>query len=331
MRGRANLRGLPIEDWSPEIPRGRGWAATVRALAARAERNGPILAAAGFRLSVARGRPLARTGAWVRSRMVYFRIGGRIAAWNPSEGSSAHCRSSRLSVALGCRSASTVPSPGQSAQLFEATVARKVSYRYLLYVPKAYAGDPARRWPLLLFLHGSGERGDDLAKVKVHGPPKQLDGRDDFPFVVVSPQCPEDQRWQADALAALLDDVTKPPPDRPRPRLRDGPLDGRARNVGPRDVVPGALRRHRSRLRGRPAGPGLPAEGRARSKAFHGAKDTVVPLAESETVVDAVKKCGGTAELVVYPEAGHDSWTVTYADPSLWEWLLARRRNPRAH
>ena len=51
LRGRANLRGLAIEDWKPEIPRGRGWAATVRALATRAERNGLIIAAAGFRLS----------------------------------------------------------------------------------------------------------------------------------------------------------------------------------------------------------------------------------------------------------------------------------------
>ena len=53
-----------------------------------------------------------------------------------------------------CRSAA--PPAGQSEHLFEATVSRRVSYRYLLYVPKAYAADPARRWPLLLFLHGSG-------------------------------------------------------------------------------------------------------------------------------------------------------------------------------
>ena len=51
LRGRSQLRGLPIEEWKPEIPRGRGWAAAVRTLASRAEKNGPILAAAAFRLS----------------------------------------------------------------------------------------------------------------------------------------------------------------------------------------------------------------------------------------------------------------------------------------
>ena len=225
-----------------------------------------------------------------------------------------------------CRSAA--PPAGQSAHLFEATVSRKVSYRYLLYVPKAYEADATKRWPLLLFLHGSGERGADLAKVKVHGPPRQLDGRDDFPFVVVSPQCPDDQRWQADALAALLDDVTK--------KLRIDPdrvyvtglsMGGRGtwdlamsypeRFAAVAPVCGGALPDRACRLKDVPI------------RAFHGAKDPVVPLAESETVVDAVKKCGGTAELVVYTDAGHDSWTATYADPSLWHWLLShRRRSP---
>ena len=228
---------------------------------------------------------------------------------------------------VSCRSAE--PPAGQSAHLFEATVARKVSYGYLLYVPKAYSADTTRRWPLLLFLHGSGERGDDLAKVKVHGPPKQLDGRDDFPFVVVSPQCPDDQRWQADALAALLDDVMR------RLRIDSGRVyvtglsmggrgtwdlamtyPGRFAAIAP--VCGGALPDRACRLKDVPV------------RAFHGAKDTVVPLAESQTVIEAVKKCGGTAELVVYPEAGHDSWTTTYAGPAVWEWLLSHRR-PAIH
>lgn len=231
-------------------------------------------------------------------------------------------------LALGCRSASPAPSPGQSAQSFEGTVTKKVGYRYLLYLPKAYGADPARRWPLLLFLHGSGERGADLAKVKAHGPPKFLDGRDDSPFVVVSPQCPDGERWQADALAALLDDVTR--------RLRIDPdrvsvtgmsmggrgtwdlamtYPGRFAAIAP--VCGGALPDRACRLKNVPV------------KAFHGAKDDVVPLAESETVVAAVRACGGTAELVVHPEANHDSWSATYADATLWEWLLAQRRPAR--
>lgn len=229
-------------------------------------------------------------------------------------------------LALGCRSAS-LPA-GQTPQRFSGTVSKKVGYRYLLYLPKAYAADTPRRWPLLLFLHGSGERGDDLAKVKVNGPPKFLDGRDDFPFVVVSPQCPEGERWSADALAALLDDVTK------RFRIDEERLSVTGLSMGGRGawdlamtyperfsaivaVCGGALPDRACRLKDVPV------------RAYHGAKDDVVPLAESETVVEAVRRCGGTADLLVDPEAGHDAWTRAYADPALWEWLLSKRRFSR--
>lgn len=226
-------------------------------------------------------------------------------------------------LALGCRT--TSPSVGQSAHRFSGTVTKKVGYRYLLYVPGAYAADPARRWPLLLFLHGSGERGDDLAKVKVHGPPKLLEGRDDFPFVVVSPQCPEGERWSADALAALLGDVTKRLRiDLDRVCVTGLSMGGRGtwdlamtypeRFAAIAPVCGGALPDRACRLRDVPV------------RAYHGAKDDVVPLAESETVIEAVRKCGGAAELLVDPEAGHDAWTRAYADPELWEWLLAKRR-----
>ncbi len=223
-----------------------------------------------------------------------------------------------------CRFA--LPPAGQSPQRFEARIVRHVSYRYLLYLPKTYSADSGRRWPLLLFLHGSGERGDDLEKVKVHGLPGRLDALADFPFVVVSPQCPDGERWQVDALAALLDEVAR--------RLRVDPdrvyvtglsMGGRGtwdlamsypeRFAAIAPVCGGALPDRACRLKDVPV------------RAFHGAADTVVPLAESETVVEAVQRCGGTAELVVYPGVGHDSWTATYADPSLLEWLLSHRRH----
>jgi predicted peptidase len=229
------------------------------------------------------------------------------------------------SLAASCGTLEPTSAAGLSARRFEGTVSYRVAYRYLLYLPEGYVRDPASRWPLLLFLHGSGERGDDLALVKRHGPPKLLASGGALPFVVVVPQCPEGERWRADALAALLDDVTR--------RLRidaervyvtglsmggRGTWDlamsypGRFAAIAP--VCGGALPDRACNLKGVPI------------RAFHGAKDDVVPLSESQTVVEAVRKCGGSAELVVFPEAGHDSWTAAYSDPSLWDWLLSRRR-----
>ena len=60
--------------------------------------------------------------------------------------------------------------------------------------------------------------------------------------------------------------------------------------------------------------------------AFHGAKDPVVPLSESEKMVDAVKRAGGDAKLTVYPDALHNSWDATYDNPKVYEWLLEHRR-----
>jgi predicted peptidase len=83
----------------------------------------------------------------------------------------------------------------------------KVQMGYLLYLPKDY--EKQESWPLLLFLHGSGERGDDLELVKKHGPPKLIAEGKDFPFIAVSPQCPKERRWEPIELVALLDDISK--------------------------------------------------------------------------------------------------------------------------
>ena len=81
-----------------------------------------------------------------------------------------------------------------------------VQMDYLLYLPKDY--DKRESWPLLLFLHGAGERGVDLERVKTHGPPKLIAGGRDFPFIVVSPQCPKDRWWEPVELVSLLDEVS---------------------------------------------------------------------------------------------------------------------------
>src|SRR5436189_5802940 len=82
-----------------------------------------------------------------------------------------------------------------------------VETKYLLYLPEGYAGDTVKKWPLMIFLHGSGESGTDLNKVKVWGPPKLIEAGKKFPFIVVSPQAPPETGWKSEVLKAMLDDL----------------------------------------------------------------------------------------------------------------------------
>ena len=83
---------------------------------------------------------------------------------------------------------------------------------YLLFVPEQYDGK--EKLPLMLFLHGAGERGDNLELVKKWGPPKIVADRKDFPFVVASPQCKSGKRWDAAAMVALVVSRCGPYPGR---------------------------------------------------------------------------------------------------------------------
>jgi predicted peptidase len=96
----------------------------------------------------------------------------------------------------------------QQPQSFQATIQKNVSLEYLLYLPIDYQNSD-QRCPLVLFLHGIGERGADLELLKLHGIPKVIAQGTDFPFIVVSPQCSEDTIWtnELDALHALLEAI----------------------------------------------------------------------------------------------------------------------------
>ena len=81
----------------------------------------------------------------------------------------------------------------QTMKTYERTVKVTQKLGYLLYLPESYSSKTDAKWPLILFLHGAGERGTDLKLVGKHGLPKIVADKDDFPFIVVSPQCPADQ------------------------------------------------------------------------------------------------------------------------------------------
>lgn len=216
--------------------------------------------------------------------------------------------------------------PGQHPQVFEKTMTKTLSCKYLLFLPDGY-GEKQHRWPMILFLHGAGERGSYLKKVKIHGPPKIVENRKNFPFIVVSPQCPTGDWWteKVELLINLLDDiVARHDVDTERIYLTGLSMGGYgtwalasaypARFAAIAPICGGGKRFMASRLNDVPVW------------AFHGAKDKIVPLKESEEMVNAVKARGGDAELTVYPDAGHNSWTATYDNQGLYDWFLSHRK-----
>ncbi len=215
------------------------------------------------------------------------------------------------------------PTSHQTGKTFKKTVKKEVAFDYLLYLPESYS-KKGEKFPLILFLHGSGERGDSLALVAKHGPPKVAETLN-LPFIVVSPQCPADRWWDVEALKFLLDDIFKKyNVDKSRVYLTGLSMGGYGTwemawkypgvfaAVAP---VCGGGNKHRVNLM-----KNVP------TWAFHGAKDDVVPLETGQEIVDALKKSGGDVKFTIYPEADHDSWTETYNNPELYKWFLEHKK-----
>ncbi|PAP78618.1 phospholipase [Rubrivirga marina] len=189
-------------------------------------------------------------------------------------------------------------------------------------LPTGYDAEPDRAWPLLLFLHGAGERGDSLEAVTVHGPVKERRMGRDLPFVIVSPQVPTGQRWTAGRVAAVLDDALATYRIDPARVYLTGLSMG---GFGTWEAIQKMPDRFAAAVPicggGLPLG--LDAARDVPVWAFHGAMDPVVPIEMSVGMVRALRNAGGDVRFTVYPDAGHDSWTETYANPELYEWLLS--------
>ncbi|RLI02892.1 phospholipase [Candidatus Bathyarchaeota archaeon] len=194
--------------------------------------------------------------------------------------------------------------------------------KYLLYLPDGYSDE--EKYPLLVFLHGAGERGDDLELVKIHGPPKLIEAGHDFPFIIVSPQVPLDEWWSPDTVVWLTKEIMDNySVDTERVYLTGLSMGGFGtwRTATKYPEMYAAIAPI--------CGGGDPSKAHLIKDVpvwvFHGAKDDVVPIKRSEEMYDALKEYGNI-EFTVYPEANHDSWTKTYENPKLYEWLLSHKR-----
>ena len=252
----------------------------------------------------------------------------------------------------------------QSVASFKGTITKTIGYEYLLSLPTGYDAADSKQWPVILFLHGSGERGTDPWLVAKHGPPKLIRGDTSSAnpagngqtsaavttearaqsepaaeqlrknFIVVSPQCPSGTWWDDDAVLALLDEVIAKHKADPRRIYLTGLSMG---GYGAWSVGLKYSERFAAIVPICGGGQYVDVLRSSRDKkaaflslgvwAFHGAKDSSVPPEESERMVAALRKAGVTdLDLTVYPEAKHDSWTETYANPELYTWLLKHQR-----
>lgn len=225
------------------------------------------------------------------------------------------------------------------------------TYHYRVWVPPHYS--KLRRWPVILFLHGSGERGDDNLRQLTSGLPAVLT-RDEkrYPAIVVLPQCELNREWYGQmemvALAALDASIREFHGDRNRVILTGISMGGSGAWYFARHperwaaVVPVCGEVVRALDDPWPLDPPAdisdllhamnPFEALARTIgkvpvwAFHGADDFVIPADQSRMMVDALRNAGGNVRYTEYPDVGHDAWDRAYDDPELVTWMLAQKR-----
>ena len=213
---------------------------------------------------------------------------------------------------------------------------------YRLYTPKG--ASPENRLPLILFLHGAGERGDDNALQLKNCMKQFLQQQEKYPAFIVAPQCPKGKKWNEVDWHAASHRTPEKPSD-PFASLiplldvlrKDLPVDGKRLYVtglsmggyGTWDLI--------TRLPDTFAaavpicGGGDETQAAAMAKVpqwiFHGGADTVVKVERSRHMVEALKKAGAEPKYTEYPGVGHNSWDKAYGEPDLWAWLFAQKKS----
>ena len=204
---------------------------------------------------------------------------------------------------------------------------RHFNFQYVQYLPQDF--DPSKKYPLVFFLHGAGERGEDLDVSQRHGYMKYVrEQGKDYPFIFVGPQCPFDKYWgcYTESLLAFLDYICETlPVDRDRIILTGLSMGG----TGTWMLAMAAPDRFSCMVP--VCGSGICWYGgiikHIPIRIYHGDLDEVVPIAESITMLKAIHRNGGHAELNICYGLGHNAWDVAYQDDSLIDWMLQQRKS----
>ena len=204
---------------------------------------------------------------------------------------------------------------------FTGSVNRKVSCSYLLFTPE----NRRDKMPLILFLHGSGERGDNPAHLASFGPFVMAEKDKNFPFMIAAPVCPVHSDWDPETLIALVEHLK-----------RTLPVDGNriyltGMSMGGHGAWNLAARRPDLFAAVAPVSGWGPVYLAHRFKTlpvwtFHGAKDKIIPPDRTRKMADAINENGGRARLTIYPDRGHNAWTPAYSNRELYNWFLSQKK-----
>jgi poly(3-hydroxybutyrate) depolymerase len=252
----------------------------------------------------------------------------------------------------GARTAAAKSKPAAAPQetgfLNRKLVLKGVTYRFQVYLPEDYRRDDRRLWPIILFMHGRGERGTEgMWQTQIGLPLQVRDHPERWPFIIVMPQCRYPSFWtdpdmMAMAVAALDEEAVEFHADPVRTYLTGISMGG----YGAWELAK-AYPRKWAAIAIAAGGPfwsyaperwqqasTLPGEyaravGRTPVWMFHGSEDNVVPPRESELMYTALKAGNGIVRLWIYQGLHHDSWARAYNEPDLPKWLLAHRLNAK--
>ena len=199
---------------------------------------------------------------------------------------------------------------------------QKISY--ILDYPENAKG----KVPLMVFLHGSGERGDNLEMVKAHSP---FTYKNLFPepVAILAPQCPKDVWWDTEAVYYLIKEIQQ------KYQIDDSRIMLTGLSMGGWGTLKLAM--EHPELFSAVVAVCAPVDRLMKvrvsqykdlpMKLFHGGNDDIVSPMNSIEIYQEIKKVNKNVELTIFPDENHNSWDSTYSNPKLYEWMLAQKKN----